>query len=107
MIKFYLLECKYGYNKLFTAIAVFLLINSMKSLDEFSTPFNAVMFQFYHHGMMFLWNIYYLITYFGKSEQMRKTTVRECKDFSAKFFDEVNTLFRQLNETISNWIHQN
>jgi len=86
---------------------VFLLINSIKNLDELTTPVNAAMFQFYHHGMMFLWNVYHLITYFGKSEQMRKTTVRECKEFFAKLVDEINALFRQLNETISNWIHQN
>ena len=79
-----------------TALAVYFKINQIKSLDPFTTPFNAALLQFFHHGMMFLWNIYHLITYYGKSEQMRKTIFREFKEIFAKCSDEVRNILKKL-----------
>ena len=78
-----------------TALAVYFKINQIKSLDPFTTPFNAALLQFFHHGMMFLWNIYHLITYYGKSEQMRKTILREFKEIFAKCSDEVRNILKK------------
>ena len=55
-------------------------------MDEANTTFKTAVFQFYNHEMMFLWNNYHLLTFFGKSEQIRKSIVREYKEFFCKAF---------------------
>jgi hypothetical protein len=80
-------------------VALYYVIN--KLMDEINTTFKTAVFQFYNHEMMFLWNIYHLFNFFGKSEQVRKSIVREYRECFAKLSDEVNKYyFLQLNEIL-------
>ena len=72
---------------LFYPIVAYVVIglNVLMSPEELGQYPNYILFHFFSHEMVFLWNVYVLLILFGRSDTMRRAFLREVKQMHETF----------------------